>query len=444
MAQPAGARDPLNPTVALLPWGLTMEDFLEPHGLTLETLCTSFRGSWQFGYVDALRSADVETILIWFSRDARRVSHHVHAPTGARLVVVPVPRVYRMLRSRMSNPYGRNGHGMFGDSPRSSRVSAPLVEALAQVAPYLATPPLALRRVLRGHHCSVILCQEYEFPRFDVCALLARTMRLPLFATFQGGDYQRWRLERLLRPLALRWCSGLVVASRAEADRLRARYQLPLEKLADIPNPIDVSVWHPAGKQAARELLGIPEGVRVVAWHGRTHLWKKGLDVLIAAWIRVCKARDPSLLRLQLVGDGQDADELRALIARSGLDNIVFVNDLVHDQERLRRMLVAADVYAFPSRHEGFAIAPLEAMACGVPVVAADVSGIREVLADGEGGVLVAPGDASALSRALGALLDDGRLAHEVGARARDRVVTAYSYEPVGRRLRSFLTGDPM
>ena len=56
-----GAKRPL---VALLPWGFAIEDFLDPNGLTLDTFCRSFRGSWMFSYADALRTAEVETIFV--------------------------------------------------------------------------------------------------------------------------------------------------------------------------------------------------------------------------------------------------------------------------------------------------------------------------------------------------------------------------------------------
>ena len=68
-----------------------------------------------------------------------------------------------------------------------------------------------------------------------------------------------------------------------------------------------------------------------------------------------------------------------------------FVEEWVLDRARIRTFLSAADVYAFPSRHEGFAVAPLEAMACGLPIVAADAPGVPDLLACGEacGGIMV-------------------------------------------------------
>jgi starch synthase len=146
-------------------------------------------------------------------------------------------------------------------------------------------------------------------------------------------------------------------------------------------------------------------------------------------------------VRLILVGDGPDAKVLSDQIARLRIQGVTFVNRLVHDVEMIREYLVAGDVYVFPSRHEGFAVAPIEAMACGLPLVAADAGGISEALPEGEGsgGLVVAREDPAALHRALARLLADPELAQVLGSRARRRAIDVFSYEAVGRRLAGFL-----
>ncbi len=335
----------------------------------------------------------------------------------------------------MPNPYAVSLAEAAGDLRGPARLRAAF---LKELSPYLATPLRVLARELRREGCGVVLCQEYEHARFDACVLLGRLAGLRVYATFQGGNWQLSRFERPLRPLALRACSGLIVGSTVEADRLRRRYGMPDRKVARIFNPIDLRMWPPADQEGARADLGIPRDARVVAWHGRVELHRKGLDVLVAAWRLVRDARRDRDIRLLLVGSGRDAGALRALLGDD--PGVHWVDEYVNDRKVIRRHLAAADVYAFPSRNEGFPVAPVEAMACGLPVVAADAPGVADIL--GDDGRVVPAGDAGALARALGSLLDDEGLRSRLGERARRRAEEHFSLESVGRELRAFLTGE--
>jgi glycosyltransferase involved in cell wall biosynthesis len=130
----------------------------------------------------------------------------------------------------------------------------------------------------------------------------------------------------------------------------------------------------------------------------------------------------------------------RRLRAMCG-DGLVWVRRFVDDPVILRQYLSAADVYAFPSRYEGFPVAPLEALACGLPVVASDVEGIAEMFDGGEksGGVVIPREDANALASVLGALLDDDLRRRELSRRARRTAELRFSLEATGERLRRFL-----
>jgi len=317
----------------------------------------------------------------------------------------------------------------------------PALAVLREVVLYLTTPLRLLARELRRENCDAILCQEYEYPRFDVCVLLGRMMRLPVFATFQGGDYQRSHLERVLRPLTVRACAGLVIATQSEVRRVRARYGIAPDKLARIFNPVDPDIWRCVERAEVRAELGIPLDARVAVWHGRISIWKKGLDILLEAWERVCSQRTAKDLRLLLVGTGKDADELRQRIATLRLRGVLWVDEFVQDRTAIRRFLSAADVYVFPSRHEGFPVAPIEAMACSLPVVATDANGISDILEGGEasGGLVVPRDNAKELALALGRVLDDEAWGRELGRRARCRVETSFSLEAAGKQLRTFL-----
>ena len=427
------------PTIALLNWSHLIEDVLDHLGVSFDTFRDEFRGSWIFGYIDALQMAGVRTVLFCVSARVVAPWRFIHAPTGSPVCVLPALTAYRAIRRRVPNPYGCTVEEAFGNV---DAVRRPVFAALKDIAAYLATPLKLLASEVRREGCNAILCQDYEHARFDACVFLGKLMRLPVFATFQGGDTQYTTLERPLRPLTLRACAGLIIATQSEARRVYSRYGIPPAKVARIFNPIDVAMWRATSRQEARAELDIPLGARVVVWHGRVLLHRKGLDLLLDAWGQICRQRAGRDLRLLLVGTGNDAEELGQLIAAMELPGVTWVKTFVHDRNVIRRYLSAADIYILPSRHEGFPVALMEAMACGLPVVAADAPGVPDILEGGvaSGGLVVPRNDACALAMALGRVLDDETWGRELGALARRRAEATFSLEAVGKQLRAFLS----
>ena len=426
------------PTIALLHWGDLIEDFLNTIGVSFESFCNEMTGGWLFGYIDALRLAGVRTVLFCISAQVTEPMRYIHKPTGATICVLPAPKIYSLARQQMLNPYGWTLEEVFGEVRGVNRY---LLALLRDISPYLATPLQLLARELRREGCQAILCQEYEYARFDACVLLGQFMRLPVFATFQGGDFQLSRLERPLRPLSLRTCTGLIVATQTEVQRVQERYGVPSTKIARIFNPLDVATWKAMDRNEARAALGIPLDAQVVVNHGRIDIQRKGLDVLLEAWEQVYRDRPDKDLRLLLVGTGSDADKLRDRIATMQLQGVIWVDEYVRDRTAIRRYLSAADVYTLPSRHEGFPVAPIEAMACGLPVVAANAPGVPDILEGGEasGGLVVPRGDAVALALALGRILDNKDWGRQLGELARKRAENCFSLEAIGTQLHNFL-----
>src|SRR5437867_6414334 len=254
-----------------------------------------------FGYIEALQRVGVRTVLICISGRIDTPAHFTHAPTGATICLLPAPWLYRAIRRRMINPYGRNVKQAFGQLHGPGRLLLPLLAVLREVVLYFTTPLGLLARELRTHACKAILCQEYEYPRFDVCVLLGKLMHLPVFATFQGGDYQRSRIERYIRPLTLRACAGLIIGAQSEIDRVRTYYGVPTVRMARIFNPLDVALWSPLNRNDARAALGIPSAARVVVWHGRVSISQKGLDTLLDAWETICRENSGQDFMLLLV-----------------------------------------------------------------------------------------------------------------------------------------------
>lgn len=419
--------------VGLFPWGGVAEDFLRPIGVDRRVFAEEMSGGWLFGYIAALAREGVATSIFGFSEAISEIERRVNPTTGVPTVYVPAGRLYRRLRRWPgdSDDVGR---------PRTRR-SAPLQDLVR----YAATPLRATSDALRAEGCTVILAQEYENPRFDMLIAVGRRLGLPVFASFQGAPQPAIAMERSIRRRTIKAASGLIVASAPEAARVRAAYHLGPERVAMIPNPVDLDLWRPEPRQTCRSALDVPESARVVVCHGRIDIHRKGLDVLIEAWRGLTRAHREQDLRLHLVGSGQDDARLAELIAAWPVPGLRWVRRYVKDRAEMRRELGAADVYVLASRHEGFPVAPLEALACGLPVIAAAAPGVNDIFPQEaeDGGLVVPTGDAAAVQCALERVLFTDELRARMAARARERVAEFASLDAVGRRLADFLSGRP-
>jgi len=205
---------------------------------------------------------------------------------------------------------------------------------------------------------------------------------------------------------------------------------------------IDTDRFAPTADRAAlRGRLGLPDGL-LVGCYGRIR-HQKGTDVFLDAVIPQLKTRPDghALVMGRATGrHGPYLAELRNGAARAGVAGQVhFLPEVpVGDMPDWYRVL---DLYVAPQRWEGFGLTPLEAMACGVPVVAARVGAFDELVDDGVTGTIVEPGDPQAMEQAVGALLSDRRRLAEIGAAARARALAGFRIEDEAGALVSLYRG---
>lgn len=221
------------------------------------------------------------------------------------------------------------------------------------------------------------------------------------FAAYPGrtGTLYLWA-ERLLRPLTTR---TICVAENERRLGFAARTCTP-ERTSVIHNAVDVAATAVATPDTAA-----PRLVSV----GRLK-YPKDFRTLVEA-IALLGGRE---LLLEIVGEGPDRDELQALIDRLGLGSRVVLGG---QRDDVPALLARSSAFVLSSVSEGLPISVIEAMAAGLPVVASDVGGVGELVADGETGFLIPPGDAQALADALAELLDEPLLRRDLGAAGRRR-----------------------
>jgi D-inositol-3-phosphate glycosyltransferase len=235
-------------------------------------------------------------------------------------------------------------------------------------------------------------------------------------------------------------CSDLMLAStEGERDQLVTHYGAVPERVEIVPPGVDHSVFFPDDARVAKDRLGL-DGKRTLLFAGRIQPLK-GVGLAVRC---LAELRDPEAILLVVGGpSGRDGHEelarTRDLAHELGVAaNVHFVPPQPHT--RLADYYRAADVCIVPSRAESFGLVALEAAACGTPVVAASVGGLRSLVDDGATGFLVDDRDPAAYAAPVSLLLDDPALAAEIGASASARS-RKYSWSITAARLRR-LYGD--
>jgi len=228
----------------------------------------------------------------------------------------------------------------------------------------------------------------------------------------RGAAALRLRAEAFLEKFHVRRADRVIATSAHSARRIVEDYGIPSERIRIVPEPIDLARWTDALGAARTEGQGIAASVLCVA-----HLYpRKNVATLLEAFARV-----GSEATLRIVGTGPEAERLAQRARHPDLTGRVELLGHV-PFERLAAEYRRADVFCLPSRQEGFGIVFLEAMAAGLPIVAARAAAVPELVLDGECGLLVPPEDAGALCGALQSLLSDAALRQRLGEAGRRRV----------------------
>ncbi|MDS9466763.1 glycosyltransferase family 4 protein [Paracoccus sp. MBLB3053] len=200
---------------------------------------------------------------------------------------------------------------------------------------------------------------------------------------------------------------------------------------------VDLGIFHPSPeREKIRARLGFAPDDIVIGCFGRVRA-QKGVDLLVEAALRLFPARPRARLIFtgRVTADNQKfTDDLKARIAAAGLsDRICFLGEV--PWERVVENYQAIDLFAAPARWEGFGLTPLEAMACGVPVVAARVGAFETLIRDGETGSLIPREDIDALTNALAHWFDNDEARQAAGAAARNHVEANHAIEGEARAI---------
>lgn len=206
------------------------------------------------------------------------------------------------------------------------------------------------------------------------------------------------------------------------------------DQIHAVHNGIDAAVFVPAAnaREKLRQTLGLPADALVVVGSGRFRLHKRYHDAIDA----FARADLGPNSRLVLLGEGPEAAVLKELARTSGVaDRIVFAGW----RDDAMTLVSGADIFLHPSESEGFPNAVLEAMAYGLPVVAADAGGTRELVGEGAQGRVVQPGDVEALVAGLRHYASSADVRSDSGRAAAARVRAEFDVAVMAQRIRGIM-----
>lgn len=361
----------------------------------------------------------------------------------------------------LSEKYTPDFGGLAISTERLARLLAAAGHAVRVFAPTLNLPP-SERRTLPSSGVDVtrfgarkrvddtladwfeLIVEEHRRDPFDilhayflpqagfVAAYAGKYLGTPSVVSIRGNDIERAAFDPAKFShvmYALQNASAVTTNASTLARKARAFVE---REIFLIPNGIDTELFKPMERnETLAEMLGLggktkEERSAVIGFAGELRE-KKGLRALLSGYAQAAKSRPASLLIVGEVRDGEDKkffDEFKS--ANSQLP-ITVTGPVPH--EDIPAYYALMDVLVHPSLRDGMPNAALEAMACGLPVIATPVGGILDALEDGENGVLVNVNDAAALAGKIVELLDDPQKRAGLGQRARETVVEKFGLE---------------
>ena len=318
-----------------------------------------------------------------------------------------------------------------------------------KLLPYMA----AFRNDMLAFIKSSGIRYDLMHANFFMSALVAMEIKailnIPYVVTFHAlghirklhqGEQDQFPAERVhIEEQAMHTADAIIAECPQDQEDLLRYYHPAAEKIKIVPCGVNLDELYRIDKQAARERLGLPQDEIILLQLGRM-VPRKGIDNVIRSLASLdCQRRH---IRLLVVGGdanlaeqkGTELFRLRQVAIEAGVQAAVtFTGQRKRDE--LKYYYSAADLFITTPWYEPFGITPLEAMACGTPVIGADVGGIKYSVADGVTGRLVPPNDPDALAGAVDSLLANPQALTAMGAQAISRVKRLFTWNKVASQL---------
>ncbi len=263
---------------------------------------------------------------------------------------------------------------------------------------------------------------HYLFPTSSIALIPHLLRRKPLILTAHGSDVKLGKKNKLIRKFITYSCqraSFVITVSNSLAQEVKKNYKIPSEKIKIINCGVNTEKFVPQEKRSLRKELNLPQDNWILIFVGNL-IPIKGLDILIEAFFQIVKERNKVLLII--IGKGQMEKEISKRIDEFKLKGKVKLAGFKPHNE-LPKWLGASDILILPSLEEGFGLVALEAMSCGLPVVASQVGGLREFIENEKDGFLVKPGNSKEIAEKVKLLINNKNLYQRISKTAREKAL---------------------
>jgi glycosyltransferase involved in cell wall biosynthesis len=240
--------------------------------------------------------------------------------------------------------------------------------------------------------------------------------------------------DKLFGWRTIRNASKVIALNCVEAEQYKA-IGVPEEKIAIIPNGINLSEYAELPpKGSFKRKFNIPEDRKIILYLGRIHKIK-GIDVLVKAYAHLKNEMNFKDAILVIAGpDDGYLGEVRSLVYNLDIAGSVLFTGPLYGRDKLEAF-IDSEVYVLPSKYETFPIALLEAYACGKPVIASKVGGLKDLVVDGETGLLFELGNIKQLAESIFNLLNDDNMVVKMGLKGKNFLEENFNIEKVVKKL---------
>ena len=319
-----------------------------------------------------------------------------------------------------------------------------------KILPFMDQFAEEMIRFIRDNGLNYYMVHANFFMSGYVANKLQSALNLPFVITFHAlglvrlahqKEMDKFPKERIaIEKLVVKNANAIIAECPQDRADLIHYYTADAEKIHIVPCGCNPEDFYPVNRQEARKVAGVGEDDFVLLQLGRM-VPRKGIENVIRAAALV-KEKIQNLRVLIVGGESDEADEivtpeigrLKGIAAQLGITgNIIFTGRKNRDE--LKYYYAASDVFITTPWYEPFGITPLEAMACGIPVVGAKVGGIKYSVKHGETGFLVPPKDPVELQNAILHLSENPELKETMSRKAIRRIQEYFTWEKVSRQL---------